>query len=170
MKDIELIHSRVIENFFKKIVRFGEFKKLIIISPWISNFKFEYSGNSKYTSLPTLLKYLSKSDSYLEVLTREPIKSDDWHLEAVRQIHSVSNRKFKVHFNNDLHSKIIIAEMNYAEFCLIGSPNFTNRSLSNIEVAMSIKKTQYTYKLFNEIRSLSISLVLNKKNIKVDKI
>lgn len=115
-------------------------KKVIIISPWITDLSFleellSYSGKNLFR----LLFFMRNSNENEEAITRT--KS--------------SLCKASVYCNNSLHAKTYIVETNYGyrNFVYIGSSNFSKAS-SNLEEVGVVAYLNDNDKLYHEIKNV----------------
>jgi phosphatidylserine/phosphatidylglycerophosphate/cardiolipin synthase-like enzyme len=121
---------RVIYPFVATLARSHKWKTLYLISPWISSFD-EDAG----MTFPQLLKRLMDDDATAYVVTRTP--TELWHWEAVARL--AETGKASIKFMDALHTKIFGAITAQGEFVLVGSANFTQRSLANRELGMFVR-------------------------------
>jgi len=81
------------------------------------------------------LKRLRDDGTTLYVVTRPP--EEDWHRVALTQL--IDTRVANVVLVPSLHTKLYYADTAQGSFALIGSANFTQRSLDNREIAVMIR-------------------------------
>src|SRR5205823_9611196 len=104
--------------------------KLFIISPWISEF-----GEAGGMTFAQFLKRLKDDDATAYVVSRPPC--DQWHRAALDQI--VATGKANVALLPWLHTKLYCADTDQGSLALVGSANFTERSLINREIGVLIR-------------------------------
>lgn len=159
MNDLEIIKSRVLENFFRRIWHRGRMSRLVVISPWVSDFNFQTSSGT--ISLKSLAMRVSAEGAYFTLVTRRPAPKDTWHSAALdvltAEVHGRARLQLK--FNQELHAKIFLARLDELQACLIGSANLTHRSLSNAELGLLIRNGASTSKVYRDLEIVATDLV-----------
>lgn len=120
---------RVVGAFLGRLAVSHGWKKIFIISPWISDF-----DATAALSFAQLLRRLEDDRATAYVVTRPPIK--DWHYRAIERI--AATRRANIALVPDLHVKLYTAHTNAGEFALLGSANFTKQSLLNREIGVLV--------------------------------
>ena len=125
------IHTRRVLSFFiSPLARAHGWNKLFLISPWISDFGLD--GGMTFTQI---LKRLRDDDATLYVVSRPPL--ENWHKNALDQI--ASTGKANIALVPELHTKLYCADTDHGTLALVGSANFTARSLVNREIGVMIR-------------------------------
>lgn len=120
---------RVLDLFLVPLARSAGWKRLFLISPWISDI-----GHPASLTSNQLLKRLRDDGTTAYVVTRPP--EDEWHERAVKRIGETG--RANVVLVPDLHTKLYTAVTNYGSFALLGSANFTQQALINREIGLLI--------------------------------
>lgn len=120
---------RVIDAFLRPLAGSRAWKKLFIISPWISRFDEPAS-----LSFDHLVQRLIKDDATAYVVTRPP--EEDWHADAIAFLGS--SGRVNVALVPELHVKLFTALTAEGSFALLGSANFTRQSLVNREIGVLV--------------------------------
>jgi hypothetical protein len=158
MKDVEIIRKRVLEEFLRRALHHGNLNRLVMISPWISDFRVSL-GDGAF-NLEKLLSKMIEDRTYFSLVTRKP--RELWHAEAVDQILAYKKQakgRAQIKYNNNLHAKIYIAKLDRFAGCLIGSPNMTGRSLTNDEIGVLVRKTGDNEKFFHDMDVVARDLI-----------
>ena len=159
---IELIRNRVIENYFKRVLHRGRIVRMIIISPWISDFKISTSfGDINLRSLCGMFK---SHKTIVYIVTRPP--KEIWHKEAIDILENEKkhgNAKIYLKYNSNLHAKILFTLSDQRESGLIGSANLTHRSLISDEIGVYIRKVEKTRKLVEGLRVSAMHIYQNSQ-------
>jgi hypothetical protein len=125
------IHTRRVLSFFiSPLARAHGWNKLFLISPWISDFGLD--GGMTFTQI---LKRLRDDDATLYVVSRPPL--ENWHKSALDQI--ASTGKANIALVPELHTKLYCADTDHGTLALVGSANFTAKSLVNRELGVMIR-------------------------------
>src|SRR5437016_1238636 len=121
---LQLVTRRVIAAFLGRLAVSHGWKKLYLISPWISDLTIECG-----LSLNQLLKGLKDYGATAYVVTRPPQPEDGWHQDAVDRL--ASSGMASIVYLPGLHTKLYCAYTNHGAFALLGSANLTPGSLAN---------------------------------------
>jgi phosphatidylserine/phosphatidylglycerophosphate/cardiolipin synthase-like enzyme len=160
--EIELIRNRVIEKYLNKVLHRGRIIKMIIVSPWISDFRISTSfGN---IDLQGLCRILKNYNSIVYIVTRRPIEI--WHKDAINIIENEKNIgkvKINLKYNSNVHAKILFTYSDQLQSGLIGSANLTDRSLKNDEIGVYIPKTEKTRKLVKDMQVSAMNIYHNSR-------
>lgn len=118
---------RVVESFLSRLSKSTGWKKIFIVSPWIS----VIDAN---TDLPfeLFLKRVKEYGTTLYVVTRPP--EEEWHEKAINLLGATG--RANVVTVPELHSKLYSASTDTGAFVLLGSANFTQRSLLSREIGV----------------------------------
>lgn len=120
---------RVLNLFLGQLASSQGWKRLYIISPWISEL-------TEGASLPfdLLLRRLEEYGTTVYVVTRPPVEA--WHATAVARL--AETRRANIAYVPDLHVKLYTALTNQGAFAMLGSANFTQQSLINREIGLLV--------------------------------
>ena len=121
---------RVVACFLEALARSHGWRKVFVISPWISEF-----GHAGGMTFSQLLKRLKEDDATAYVVSRPPV--DHWHQSALDQI--AATGKANVALVPSLHTKLYCAHTDQGSFALVGSANLTEQSLANREIGVLIR-------------------------------
>jgi len=127
---LNLATQRVLDLFLANLSRARGWKRLNIVSPWIS----EFSGPLATLSFNQLLRRLKDDDTTVYVVTRPP--QEEWHERAVRRL--ADSGRANIAFLPELHVKLFTAQTLQSSFAMIGSANFTTKSLTNKEIGVLV--------------------------------
>jgi hypothetical protein len=121
---------RVLQLFIEPLARSHGWKRLYLISPWISSF-----GDNASITFVQMLKRMTDDRTTAYVVTRPP--QDDWHKEAVDLL--AATGRANIAFLPDLHVKLYAAQTATGSFAMMGSANFTQAALSqNVEIGVRV--------------------------------
>jgi phosphatidylserine/phosphatidylglycerophosphate/cardiolipin synthase-like enzyme len=129
---LRLSTQRVLSPFLDALAKSHGWLKLVIVSPWISEFGHE-SGTMTFRQM---IKRLKDDDAAGYVVTRPPDKP--WHTDAIELLKE--SGKVQVRFHPSLHSKLYVAATKQSDFALLGSANMTRQSFSNREIGVIVRK------------------------------
>ncbi len=102
-----------------------------------------------------VLQRLQTDDCTTYVVTRPP--DQDWHRDALNALRDTGCTSIVL--NPALHAKIYVAETASHNCGLLGSANFTARSIKNAEVGVIVEgKTIASRSLLSELRRLAQDL------------
>lgn len=120
----------VLDSYLSALERSTDWKRLHIVSPWLSILGGSFSLTSK-----TLAERLEKYGTTVYVVTRPPTES--WHQEAIDAF--ASTGRANIALVADLHSKLYVASTAAGSFALVGSANFTQQSAENLEIGLLVQ-------------------------------
>jgi hypothetical protein len=120
---------RVLNLFLRQLASSHGWKRLYIISPWISEL-----AEGASLSFDVLLQRLVEDGTTVYLVTRPP--EEPWHEAAVARF--AETGRANVAFVPDLHVKLYTALTNQGAFAMLGSANFTQQSLSNREIGLLV--------------------------------
>jgi hypothetical protein len=126
---IQIAFRRTISLFMTALARSHSWRRIYIVSPWISEF-----GTEAGMSFSQMLKRVVDEDVVLYVVTRTP--KAPWHQSAVEQI--AATKKSNVVLLDDLHTKLFAAELLPRRVAMFGSANLTSKSLTNRELGVLV--------------------------------
>jgi hypothetical protein len=130
---IRLATRRVLDLFLSNLSVAHDWKRLDIISPWISDIE----GPLATLSSNQLVRRLQDDGTTMYVVTRPPEK--DWHARAVDRL--ADSGRANIAYLPGLHVKLFAAQTAQASFAMLGSANFTARSLVNREIGVLVTST-----------------------------
>jgi hypothetical protein len=120
---------RVLDLFLSPLARSAGWKRLFLISPWISDI-----GHPASLTSDQLLKRLRDDGTTAYVVTRPP--EDEWHERALKRIGETG--RANVVLVPGLHTKLYTAVTDYGSFAMLGSANFTQQALINREIGLLV--------------------------------
>ena len=126
---IQVGTRRVLDLFLAPLARSPDWKRLYIVSPWISNIT---EGASM--TLSQLLRRVTDDRAMVYVVTRPP--EDSVHQDAIDQLGATNRANVAIVPN--LHMKLFTAQTAFGSFAMLGSANFTQGSLSNAELGVLV--------------------------------
>lgn len=141
---LQMVTRRVIAAFLESLAVSYGWKKLYLVSPWISDL-----SNECGLSLGQLLKAAADYDAAIYVVTRPPIVEHEWHQDAVDRISS--SGVASVVFLPELHTKLYCAYTHNGAFALLGSANLTVNSLANQEIGLIVREVGPGRALFRRL-------------------
>lgn len=139
---LRIATRRVLASFLESLARSHGWKKIFVISPWISEF-----GEAGGMTFPQLLKRLKDDDATAYVVCRPP--AHPWHRSALEQI--AATGKANIALVPSLHTKLYCADTDQGSFALIGSANLTEQSLWNREIGVLIRGTGTGKKIVRDL-------------------
>jgi hypothetical protein len=117
----------VLDAYLHALERSPDWKRLHIISPWLSTLDDSFSLTSE-----SLANRLKKYGTTVYVVTRPPIES--WHKDAIGAFAATGRANIAI--VPDLHAKLYVASTAAGSFALVGSANFTQQSIDNFEIGL----------------------------------
>jgi Schlafen, AlbA_2 len=120
---------RVLDLFLGPLARSTGWKRIYLISPWISDIQHSASLTSDQ-----FLKRLKADGATVYVVTRPP--SFEWHEKALTRLGATG--RVNVALVPELHIKLYTALTNYGSFAMLGSANFTQQALTNREIGLLV--------------------------------
>ncbi len=120
---------QVLDLFLTTLARSHGWKRIYVISPWISEFEA-----SAALTFDQLLKRLQADRTTAYIVTRPP--TEDWHARALERLGN--SGRANVALVPNLHAKLYIASTNVGAFAMLGSANFTQQSLGNREIGILV--------------------------------
>ena len=130
---LRVVNRRVIDLFLSNLSKSHQWKRINIISPWIS----EISGPYATMNFDQFLRRLADDRTTVYLVTRPPHEA--WHQRAVERL-SESGRA-NIALVPDLHVKLFTADTAQSSFAMLGSANFTTQSLTNREIGVLVTST-----------------------------
>jgi hypothetical protein len=132
----------VLDLFLGPLAKSAGWKRLYIISPWISEIQHSASMTSDQ-----FLKRLKDDGTTAYVVTRPP--TSDWHHTALERLGATG--RVNVALVPELHIKLYTALTSYGSFAMLGSANFTQQALINREIGLLINSYSDGRKLVSEL-------------------
>lgn len=120
---------RVLDLFLGPLARSHGWKRLYIVSPWIS----EIVANTSMT-FDQILTRIVADGTTVYVVTRPP--EEDWHEDAIRLLGETTRANIALVPN--LHAKLYTAHTASGSFAMLGSANFTQQGLINRELGLLV--------------------------------
>lgn len=120
---------RVLDLYLRSLAGSRGWKRLHVISPWISAF-----DTFATLTFADLLKRLREDQATAYIVTRPPIQ--DWHSQAIALLGE--STRANIVLVPDLHVKLYTATTDVGSFAMLGSANFTQQSLINREIGVLI--------------------------------
>lgn len=127
---LSLSTRRVLDLYLNSLARSHGWKRLHIVSPWIS----EFSGPLASLSFDQFLRRLESDKATAYIVTRPPV--DDWHARAIERL--AETGRASISLLPELHMKLFTAQTAQSSFAMMGSANFTGKSLSNRELGVLV--------------------------------
>jgi phosphatidylserine/phosphatidylglycerophosphate/cardiolipin synthase-like enzyme len=120
----------VVGHFLNSLAASHAWRRLYLISPWISAI-----DHTRVAVKSTgFARRLIDDDCTVYVVTRPPV--DSWHLDALEALRAT--RCASIVTVPALHTKLFCAETKTGSFALLGSANWTQRSLANRELGLLV--------------------------------
>lgn len=130
---LDVSTKKVLDLYLRNLSRAHSWRRLYIISPWISNF-----GESDISiSFDQLLHRLKHDNATAYVVTRPP--EDQSHKLAIESL--AETGRASIALLPELHTKLFTADTVQSSFAMLGSANFTKNSFANRELGILIKST-----------------------------
>ena len=126
---LQVATRRVLNLFLGQLASSQGWKRLYIISPWISEL-----AEGASLSFDLFLQRLKKDGTTVYLVTRPP--EEPWHEAAVAKL--ADTGRVNVAFVADLHVKLYTALTSQGAFAMLGSANFTQQSLSSREIGLLV--------------------------------
>jgi hypothetical protein len=120
---------RVLNLFLRQLAASHGWKRIYIISPWISEIT-----EGAILPFDLFLRRVKEDSTTVYVVTRPP--EEPWHELAVSRL--AETRRANIAFVPDLHVKLYTAVTNQGAFAMLGSANFTQQSLTNREIGLLV--------------------------------
>jgi hypothetical protein len=130
---LKVSNARVIDSFLKQLGKSVDWKRIHIVSPWISEFNEEVT-----LRFSTFLDRIVRDRATVYIVTRPP--EEDWHEHAVQEI--AKTGRANIVFVKNLHAKLYTASTSAGDFALLGSANFTQNSLNASEIGVLVNGVQ----------------------------
>jgi hypothetical protein len=130
---LQMSTTKVLDLYLHTLSRAYGWKRLNIISPWIS----EFDDSLATMTFTQLLRRLTLDNATAYVVTRPPV--EDWHHRAISML--AETGRANIAFVPQLHVKLFTAQTAQSSFAMMGSANFTRQSLKNRELGILISGT-----------------------------
>lgn len=122
---------RVVDLYLSSLAGSRRWEKLYLVSPWISEF-----GDPASLSFEKFVSRVKSDRATIYVVTRPP--EQEWHERAIELLRSTN--RANIVLVKDLHAKIYTAQTKDHSFAMMGSANFTQRSMVNREIGILINQ------------------------------
>ncbi len=139
---IRVATRRVVDLFLSTLAGSNGWKRIYLISPWISEF-----DNSATLSFAQLLKRLEGDRTTAYIVTRPP--EEEWHARALERLGHT--KRANIALVPDLHVKLYTARTNVGAFAMLGSANFTQQSLINREIGILVNAYSGGKRIFSQL-------------------
>lgn len=133
---------RVLDLFLQPLSRSTGWKRIFIISPWIS----DIAHSSSITS-DQFLQRLQRDKTTAYIVTRPP--QEEWHERAILRLGE--SGRANIALVPDLHIKLYTALTDQGSFAMLGSANFTQQALANKEIGLLVNSYSDGRKLVSEL-------------------
>jgi Putative DNA-binding domain len=120
---------RVVDLFLRPLAGATGWKRLYIISPWIS----DITHNASMT-FDQVVKRLRDDNATAYVVTRPP--EEEWHDKAIKTL--AATGRANIAFLPELHTKLYAAQTDQGTFAVLASANFTQQALNNRELGILV--------------------------------
>lgn len=127
---LNLATRRVLDLFLVNLSRAPGWKRLNIVSPWID----EVNGPLASLNFDQILRRLREDNTTVYVVTRPP--QEEWHRRAIERL--ADSGRANIALLPELHVKLFTAQTLQSSFAMIGSANFTTKSLKNREIGVLV--------------------------------
>jgi hypothetical protein len=141
---LHLATRHVLDLFLKSLSRSHGWKRLDIISPWVS----EVGGDYATLSYDQLLTRIRRDRTTVYLVTRPPVES--WHERAIVKL--AETGRANIAFVPDLHVKLYTAQTLQSSFAMFGSANFTTQSLTNREIGVLVSASGDGSALYQDLK------------------
>ena len=135
-QNYKIIYIDIPNKLYEALAEAKEICGIYFCSPWLSELSVE--------NFTKLIQGKSKNRRF-EILTRPPEKK--WHREILQNLYEECGAK--IYVNSVLHAKFFIVIARHGTFAIFGSPNLTETSRNNIEIAIFSYDTLFVDRLLN---------------------
>ncbi len=139
---LRIATRRVLDLYLRRLGASYGWKRLFIVSPWIS--AFDAQASLKFDQF---LERLIRDQTFAYVVTRPPEMA--WHEDAVNRIKET--RRASIALVPNLHAKLYTAETHTGAFALLGSANFTQQSLNSREIGVLVNSHSRGRRVFRDL-------------------
>jgi len=130
---LNLTTRRVLDLFLVNLSRAPKWQRLDIVSPWID----EIDSPLASLNFDQILRRLREDNTTVYLVTRPP--QEAWHSRAVHRL--ADSGRANIALVPELHVKLFTAQTLQSSFAMIGSANFTTKSLINREIGVLVSGT-----------------------------
>jgi hypothetical protein len=120
---------KVLNLFLRPLAQSTGWKRIYLVTPWISDIDSQGSMTSDQ-----FIKRLKDYRTTVYLVTRPP--EHEWHERAIKRLGETG--RVNIALVPQLHVKLYTASTAYGSFALIGSANFTQKSLVSHEIAVLV--------------------------------
>lgn len=145
---VKVIRKRVPEYFFTRFLRapIGYCRRLIIVSPWISEMEEEICSMQK------IVQKIYTEEIETSVITRPPLQK--YHKKSIDMLKTL--RWTDIYYNNKLHAKFYVLLGRKYDFALMASANLTSSGIRGHEIGLFIHGRDWGKKLIDELRDTAL--------------
>jgi len=126
---ITIATRRVLDLFLGPLAHSPGWKRIYLISPWLSEIEHSATLNSNQ-----FLRRVKDDGTTVYVVTRPPV--EDWHVHALNRLGETG--RANVAIVPGLHIKLYTAITQRTSFAMLGSANFTQQALINREIGLMV--------------------------------
>ncbi|MGC4109613.1 MAG: putative DNA binding domain-containing protein [Nocardioides sp.] len=139
---LEVVPRRVIDKFLHTLSGATDWKRVFIVSPWISELASPVS-----LTLDGLVDRVQNDGAVVYVATRPP--EETWHAAAIDKLKESGCAN--IVFVPNLHAKLFTAETASTSFAMLGSANMTQRSMLNHELGLMVSSFGEGHRFVREL-------------------
>jgi len=156
-----IIKRNVIIAFLSGIMQCtDDISEIWIVSPWVSVIeRWQDTFDKFYSTFDSFIKRIDRKKINVTIVTRSP--TSDTENSFIQKFEEIETAR--ILFLQTLHAKIYICENKKMDFAIIGSPNFTTKSISNIEVGLFINAIQDGKKIIEDLIETCNDIISLKK-------
>jgi hypothetical protein len=139
---IKIATRRVLDLFLSSLARSPGWKRIYLISPWLSG--IEHSASITSTQF---CKRLQEDGCTVYVVTRPP--AEEWHKRELERLGETG--RANIALVPGLHIKLYTALTTHGSFAMLGSANFTQQALMNREIGLLVNSYGDGRRLVSEL-------------------
>jgi hypothetical protein len=132
----------VLNGFLRSLANAPEWKRIYIISPWLSRLDDSFALSSE-----ALAKRFQEDNATVYLVTRPPV--EEWHETAIQVL--AETQRVNIATVPDLHTKLYTASTAAGSFALLGSANFTQRAHVGREIGLLVNSFMGGKRLFSTL-------------------
>ncbi|MHA1400214.1 MAG: phospholipase D-like domain-containing protein [Candidatus Heimdallarchaeaceae archaeon] len=148
-RTFEIIKKNAVATFLSNIMQCKEdIFEIWIVSPWVSIIeKWKDVYDTFDSTFESFLKKIKKQKINVTIVTRPPSSATE--KKFIQRFEEIETAR--IIFLQSLHAKIYICENKTMNFAMIGSPNFTMGSFTNLEIGLLINAIKEGKRLIEEL-------------------